>query len=293
VVIDFELFTRISAIISFLIPTKFRAGFYGYTMGGLYRGEFLDIKCNFNQNMHVAKNFLALTKSSLDPHPRYYNWEGPIATSELKEPNYRSNEAVADALKKKLDSAGAGGPLILVAPTVGKMMPMRDYPKEMFVEVIKKLLSKYPQHSVALVGTPNHMPVTKYVCEAVGNKRCIDFAGQTATLSELLELFLIADVLVSNDSGNAHFATMAGLKTAVIFGPETPYMYGPLGKAVALYDFFHSSPSITTYNHKNPPSDEKASLKSIRPERVVATVELLMQGKANYRTVNNEMPYLL
>src|SRR5262249_19746188 len=43
-IIDFELFTCISAILSFLISTKLRAGFYGYTTGGLYRGNVLDVK---------------------------------------------------------------------------------------------------------------------------------------------------------------------------------------------------------------------------------------------------------
>jgi len=295
-IIDFELFTRVSAIIAFLIRAKRRAGFYGYTMGGLYRGNFLDVKCNFNQNMHIAKNLLALTKSALDTHPRYYNWEGPIATSEIIEPTYRSDPMIASTVKRKLSAAikdYAGEPLILVAPTVGRMLPMRDYPKDRYAEVVQKLRLRYPKHFMVLVGTNEHKAVTGYICEKIRDEHCVDFAGSTATLRELLELFLLGDVLISNDSGNPHFAAMTGLKTVAIYGPETPFMYGPLGKAVCLYDFFHSSPSITSYNHKNPPSDDTASLKSIHPDRVVATVDLLMTNRAAYRTVNNQIPYLL
>ena len=291
--IDFELFTRISAILSLLIKAKRRAGFYGYTMGGLYRGNFLDVKCNFNQNMHIAKNLLALTKSALDPHPRYYNWEGPIHASEIIEPVYAGDGKLAGIVKEKLRlKLTDAGPLIFVAPTVGKMLPMRDYPKELYVEVINKLLKKYPSHVIVMVGTNDHVAVAEFIRGEVNDPRCINFAGQTTSLRELLELFRMGDALISNDSGNPHFAAMVGLKTVAIYGPETPFMYGPLGKAVCLYSYFHSSPSITTYNHKNPPSDDVASLRSISPDRVVETVDLLMSDKANYRTVNNEIPYL-
>jgi ADP-heptose:LPS heptosyltransferase len=295
-VIDFELFTRISAIISFLVRSKMRAGFYSYTMGGLYRGNFLDVKCNFNQNMHIAKNLLALTKSALDPHPRYYNWEGPIPTSEIVPPTYRSDPTLKNEVKKKVAAAFEkyfGEPLMLVAPTVGEMLPMRDYPKEHYVEVIKKLLNIYPTHRVLLVGTSSHDAVAQYIEREVGSERCVNFCRQMTSLCELLELFSMADFLITNDSGNPHFAAMTGLKNIALYGPETPFMYGPLGKSVCLFEFFHSCPSITTYNHKNPPSDSNESLRSIHPDRVVKMAQVLMDEHANYCTVNNEIPYLL
>ncbi len=294
-ILDFELFTRISAILSLLIRTKLRAGFYGYTTGGLYRGNFLDVKCNFNQNMHISKNLLALTKSALDPNPQHYNWDGPILNSEIVVPEYVSDPVMRAEVKKKVYEAIGGNSehLIVLAPTVGQMLPMRDYPKEMYVEVIKKLLVVYPMHHILLVGTPSHSGVGRFIEKAVSAKKCVNFCGKTATLRELLELFSMAELLITNDSGNPHFAAMVGLKNVALFGPETPFMYGPLGKSVCLFDFFHSSPSITSYNHKNPPSDSNASLRSISPERVVKTVQLLMEGNARYGTVNNEVPYLL
>lgn len=291
---DFELFTRISAIISFLIRAKRRSGFYGYTMGGLYRGDFLDVKCNFNQNMHISKNLLALTKASLDPNPRYYNWEGPIPNEEITPPRYTSDESARGAVGEKMAARGiVTHPLIALAPTVGHMLPMRDYPKEQYVEVVKKLLAMYPGHRVVLVGTPAHTDVADYLEREVADKRCINFCGQTASLRELLELFSMCELLITNDSGNPHFAAMVGLKNVALYGPETPFMYGPLGKSVCLFSYFHSSPSITTYNHKNPPSDSNASLRAISPDRVVEMARLVLEGKGRYLTVNNEIPYLL
>ena len=296
IIIDYELFTRISAIISFLIRTKFRAGFYRYTMEGLYRGDFYDVKCYFNQNMHIAKNLLAVTKSAVELSTRYYNYEGPIHTDEIVAPSYQADPAVSESVRNNIRLSlveDSRQPLILVAPTVGSKLSMRDYPKEHYVEVIKNLLNLYPKHAIVLIGTMSHAPVCEYIREKIGNRRCINFAGHTPTLRELVELLGMGELLITNDGGTSHFASMTDIKSLVLFGPETPFMYGPLGKTVCLYEFFHSSPSITSYNHKNPPSDYNACLRNIHPDRVVAMAQLLLEEKANYRTINNEIPYLL
>ena len=295
-IIDLELFTRISAIISFLIRAKFRAGFFSYTMEGLYRGTFYDIKCAFNQNMHIARNFLALTKSAVSLSTKYYNYDGPIPQSDIVVPSYVSDNALQERVRAKLREANASysdQPLILVNPTVGYALPGRDYPKEQYVEVIKQLLKRYPKHLVVLTGTVAHGPVAEYVHVEVNDPRCVNFRGQTGSVAEFLELCLISELLISNDSGPTHFASMTPLKILALFGPETPRMYGPLGNAVCLYEFFHSSPSITAYNHKNPPSNETDSLRIIEPSRVVKMAETLLEGRAIFRTINNEISYLI
>jgi len=294
-IIDFELFLRISAIIAFLIRAKFRAGFYRYTMEGMYRGTFYDIKCAFNQNMHIAKNLLALTKSAIALNTNSYNYDGPIPASEIVAPRYTSDGTLRKVVEAKLNSASGSerGPLILVAPTVGLALPIRDYPKEQYVDVIKKLLQLYPTHRVVLVGSQDHKAVCASIRESVDDARCVDFAGETASLRELVELFGMGELLISNDSGNPHFAAMVGLPSLVLFGPETPFIYGPLGKSVCLFQFFHTSPALTAYNHKNDPGMTNRCLASITQERVVETAALIMAGKATYRTINNEAAYLV
>lgn len=292
-IIDYELFLRISSIISFLIRAKFRAGYYRYTMEGMYRGDFYDIRCNFNQNMHITKNHLALTKSAIQLSGSYYNYAGKIENSEIVVPAYRSDARLKENVNVRLQALGhKGEPLIIIAPTVGRALSVRDYPKDSYVEVILKLLAAYPKYRIVLVGTAEHRTVSGYINENVGS-RCINMAGETRTLSELAELFSMSALLISNDSGNPHFAAMVGLPTLAIFGPETPFLYGPLGKAVCLFEFFHTSPSITAYNHKNPPVSVDPSLRAISPVRVVTMAKTILDGKAKYGTINNEIPYLV
>ncbi len=296
IIIDFELFTRISSMISFLVRAKFRAGFYAYTMEGLYRGNFLDVKCYYNQNMHIAKNLLALTKSAVPVSGRYYNFDGPIPTEEIVAPSYVVQPALCDSVKRKIAARYvryASQPLILIAPTVGDVLPMRDYPKDRYVEVIERLLSIYPSHLLVLIGTPGHGAVTGYIRDRVGDERCIDFAGCTATLSELMELFAIADLLIASDSGNSHFASMTNLRNIALYGIDTPFVYGPLGKSVCFFEFFHTSPSNIAYNHKHPPNDDTGCIRIIAPERIVAMAKLVMEEKAVYGTIDNKIPYIL
>lgn len=295
-IIDFELFTRISAIISFLVRAKFKAGFYRYKFEGLYRGTFYDVKCAFNQNMHIARNFLALTKSAVHLSRKYYNYDGPIPVEEIVVPTYRSRLDVAMIMKKKIRDLFpeyTDQPIILVAPTVGYDLPSRDYPKDQYVEVIKSLLTLHKSGLVLLVGTSSHGPIAEYIHEHVNSDRCINFRHNTSTLAELMELFLLSDLLISNDSGSPHFASMTPLKCLVLFGPETPYMYGPLGNSVCMYEFFHSSPSYMPYTHKNPATNETDALKIIHPDTVVKMAETLLEGKGMYRTINNKIPYLI
>jgi ADP-heptose:LPS heptosyltransferase len=295
-IIDFELFTRISAIISYLIRAKFRAGFYRYKFEGLYRGTFHDVKCAFNQNMHIARNFLALTKSAVQLSTAYYNYDGPIPEEEIVVPTYRSHPEISKISRQKIRALYANysdQPLILVAPTVGHQLPSRDYPKDQYVDVIKKLLHLHKNHLVLLIGTPAHGPVAEYIQEHVNDVRCINFRHQTSTFTELMELFLLSDLLISNDAGNPHFASMTPLKSLVLFGPETPFMYGPLGNSVCMYEFFHSSPSYMPYTHKNPATNETNALKVIHPDSVVEMAETLLEGKGVYRTINNKIPYLV
>ena len=79
--------------------------------------------------------------------------------------------------------------------------------------------------------------------------RCLSFAGET-TLTELPPLYSLASVMVTNDSGPADFAAATGLPTIVLFGPETPNLYRPLGNARSIYAGLACSPCVSAHNHR-------------------------------------------
>ena len=62
-VFDLELFARVTAIITYLSGAGRRVGFYRYCMEGLYRGDLLTHKIQYNYQQHIAKSFLSFVKA--------------------------------------------------------------------------------------------------------------------------------------------------------------------------------------------------------------------------------------
>jgi ADP-heptose:LPS heptosyltransferase len=294
-IIDFELFMRISSIISFLIKSRLKAGFYRYELDGLYRGNLYDIHCSFNQNTHISKNLLALTKTAINHLNDYPNFKSEIKTQEITLPTYNSDLKLNSKVKekiKKLYPNYNNNKIILVCPDVGGVLSVRNYPKGYFVEVINKLLNNYPNYLVLLIGVKGNWSVCSFIENKVNNKRCINFCNQTVSLKELLELMTLSRLLITNDNGPAHFASLTQINILALFSTDTPFMYGPLGRCVILYSFFHCSPCISAFNHKNSKCKDNLCLKSIPPAKVFDYSLKLMSNKLKYRTINNNLPYI-
>ena len=60
VVIDCELFARVSSIFAFFSAAPVRVGFHRHTMEGLYRGDFINRPVLYNPYRHISDQFLAL-----------------------------------------------------------------------------------------------------------------------------------------------------------------------------------------------------------------------------------------
>jgi len=56
-IVDFEFFTRYSALMTFLSGAKIKAGFHAWEA---YRGDLHDIRVPFNYYWHVTDNFICL-----------------------------------------------------------------------------------------------------------------------------------------------------------------------------------------------------------------------------------------
>ncbi len=75
-------------------------------------------------------------------------------------------------------------------------------------------------------------------------------AGKT-TLRQLLVLYCLADVLVTNDSGPAHFATLTPIRTITLFGPETPALFGArTPRTNIIWKGLPCSPCVSAYNNR-------------------------------------------
>lgn len=82
--------------------------------------------------------------------------------------------------------------------------------------------------------------------EATGKAdRIVNLAGMTS-LNDLIDIFCFSDLFISNDSGPAHLASLTDIQSIVLFGPETPLLYSPLGKnSESLYLGLDCQPCVT------------------------------------------------
>jgi ADP-heptose:LPS heptosyltransferase len=274
--IDMDFFSRLTAIVSFLVCRGNRVGFHRYNDEGLYRGNLLTHRVLYSPHVHTSVAFVALIRTLFEEPDDEPHYRGRIDPKELMLPKYVPSPNDVKSVRNKLQVAGVeeGGDqtIILINPNSSDIFPLRKWPLEYFAQLCRRLLTEVPQCRLVITGGASEQKDAEYIKERVPIARCIDFTGKT-NFRELLALYSIAKIMVTNDSGPAHFASLLQLPTVVLFGPETPRLYGPIGDTHRdIYADFACSPCVSVYNGKKSPCQENRCLKSITVDVVLKEV---------------------
>jgi ADP-heptose:LPS heptosyltransferase len=136
------------------------------------------------------------------------------------------------------------------------------------VELARRLLARYGDVAVAFTGATSEQEAVEALTAAVGSRRCISLAGKT-TLRELLVLYGLAEVLVTNDSGPAHFATLTSIDVLVLFGPETPRLFAATSpRTHPLWAGLACSPCINAFNNRHSSCRDNVCMQRITVNQV-------------------------
>ena len=277
--IDMDFFSRLAALIGFIVCRGNRVGFHRYTSEGLSRGNLLTHRVLYSPHVHTAAAFMSLVLTLFERPEDEPHYRGSIAADQLLVPKYVPSAAEIESVRNKLgltDALPETHPLILINPNSSDIFPLRRWPMENFAELCKRLLKIFPSASLVITGVASEASDALYLTQRVANPRLMDFTGKTS-FRELLALYSIANMMVTNDSGPAHFASILDLPTIVLFGPETPRLYSPLGeKHRDLYSEFACSPCVSVYNGKKSPCLDNRCLKAITVEAVVGEATALL-----------------
>lgn len=282
-VLDLELFARVSAIFSGLSGAPIRVGFHRHTQEGLYRGDFINRRVLYNPYQHIAQQFVTLADAinSADvPTAKRIVDVQPFRSTPLElQPG--ELEGTRGTLYERYPSI-AGKPLVFLNPGAG-VLPIRAWPLESYSTVARALIER--GYAVAVVGLEADRDLALTIQRACDNPACVDLTGFTATVRDLVRLLHLGVLLIANDGGTAHFASMTPIASIVLFGPETPALYGSLSpRAVNLHKPLSCSPCLTAYNHRRSPCDgDNVCLKSIAPEEVLAAAATLLASTAPAR----------
>jgi ADP-heptose:LPS heptosyltransferase len=272
-VIDCELFSRVSALLSFSTGAPVRVGFTPHTQEGLYRGSFINHAIPYNPYQHISKQFLSLVDAldSAGSMPR--NKAAPIRSlpteTELSV-DFAPNELDTYRAKVHADhGVTTQRPLVLMYAG-GGILPERAWPATHYARVAQGLCAA--GYAVGLIGLKDDAQLAKDLLAQIRSDACIDLTGYTKSIRELLMLMHAARLLITNDGGPGHFATLTPIQTMVFFGPETGKLYGPLGtRNTVLESGIACSPCLSAYNHRLTFCDgDNQCLKRIAPDPVLA-----------------------
>ncbi|QAB15868.1 glycosyltransferase family 9 protein [Hydrogenovibrio thermophilus] len=276
--IDLELFSRVSALLTGFSGANNRIGYHNFHGEGLYRGEMLTHKVSYNPHIHIAKNFMALIHALEAPKP-----EVPYAKVLISDDHIRLDQVTFSDDEKEFvhqkvadcyaDYDRDAHELVLINPNASDLLPQRRWPKANFIALMQQVLTQYPNALVLITGAPNEREEAQQLLEQVDHERCINFAGQLKLL-QMPILYSIARLMVTNDSGPGHFSAITPLKTFVLFGPETPKLYGSLGNSTPIFAGLACSPCVSAANHRKTPCTEPVCMDAITVDTVFKQVQI-------------------
>ena len=271
-VIDCELFSRISSLMSYLSGAPLRVGFTPHTQEGLYRGSYINRAIPYNPYQHISQQFLALV-DALDSDAMPRNKAAPlrdIPTDTGLNVPFEAAELQTYRAQMRRDHPVIQGKKLVLMYAGGGLLPVRAWPASHYAQVARGLCQA--GHTVGLIGLRDDAALAAELKTLVGSALCIDLTGYTRSIRELLMLFHGADLLITNDGGPGHFASLTPIPTRVFFGPETARLYGPLGpRAKTLESGIACSPCLSAYNHRATFCDgDNQCLKRIPADPVLA-----------------------
>jgi len=268
VVVNLEFLTNFSALVA-LLATLFKKPriIMGFSSPSRWRNRVHNINVCFDHSRHITKIFAKM-------------FCGPGHTAFV--PSFEAEKAAflqnmdSEYMKKivKADKELANcNFFVCVNINAGELSLHRRWPGEYFTKVVNELIRR-PGTAIFLIGTDKD---TGYVSEfkktLAPSSRVVDVCSKT-NIKELIGLLAGSNLLITNDGGPLHLADVLGLPTIAFFGPETPYLYGPLNKKnYVFYDDLYCSPCLNIYNSKVSRCRNNICLKDIKPEEVLRVIK--------------------
>ncbi len=276
-VIDLELFSRFTALLTGLCGARRRVGYHIFHGEGLWRGFMLTRKVHYNPHIHITKNFLSLIHAAFAKEI-----EVPFSKIHIADSEVRLEQAVIDPaglnkvrerIEKLSETFGiqfkqGEQRLILVNPNASDLLPQRRWAQQRFSELIQGLNQLYPNDLILITGSPAEFEYVEKVRSVANVKNALNFAGQVS-FAELPPLYTLSDVMVTNDSGPGHFSAVTPLRTVVLFGPETPALYGSVGKSISITANLACSPCVSAANHRKTPCHNNVCMQAITVPQVL------------------------
>jgi len=146
--------------------------------------------------------------------------------------------------------------------------PAKRWPAGNFLAVAKHFSAKHRAH-IVLFGTSGDAPLAEEFARELPEAE--NRTGKT-TLAEFLTALSSARLVLCNDSGAMHAASVLGVPTVAVFGSTEPQLTGPFGPRTAVLR--HHVPCSPCFLRECP--IDFACMKGVTPEMAIAAAEKLI-----------------
>jgi len=280
--VDFEFFSRFSGALTYLSGATRRVGFHSYAGEAGYRGDLMTHRVVYNIRLHASETYCMLVDAiTVDGNQLPTLDFTPPDT--MPEPVFVPDADDVGSARAMLDECFAGisrSRLLLINANAGDLLPIRRWANDRYVELSKRLLDYDPQLCIALTGAKSEEAGAEELAGEVGSNRCASVAGRT-TLTELLALYSLSDVMVTNDSGPAHYATLTSIDVVTLFGPESPEVFGArTQRSHLLWTGLACSPCVNAFNQRVTTCTNNLCMQAISVDEVFEKVASVMERRA-------------
>ncbi|MBF0382593.1 MAG: glycosyltransferase family 9 protein [Magnetococcales bacterium] len=264
--LDLEFFSKFTMIMAVLSGAKMRIGFF---LKHIRPRGVLTHPIFYNSYQHIQKMYCAFgTPLGIEQEEAFFSDMLPSSKKLVEDPQYLTRLGIDE-----------GSPYILINPNASEASYARRWPADYFLRIIDQLVKTYPNYQFALIGSPaeEHYVNSLHSKLADLGDKVLNLAGKT-TLYELFALMEEAYLLITNDTGPMHIASLYGTNLVVFFGPETPKTYGPINdNSLVFYDKdIYCSPCLNVYDAKNSVHPEDCNqpicLEQFKPEEVFKAI---------------------
>ena len=273
--VDLEFFARFSAAITWLTGARWRSGLHAYFGEGPYRGDLMTHRVNYNAQLHTSELFYAIVEALSHSTQSLPTLDLPSDPAPMPEPHFvplQDETAIVEALVREHTGPGPLPPLILLNANASDLLPLRRWDPTRYQELAMRLLDRFPEIRIVFTGLKSEHAQSLEIVQSINSPRCFSVAGRT-TLRQLMVLYTLSDVLVTNDSGPAHFATLAPAEVVVLFGPETPALFAArTPRNTVLYANLLCSPCINAFNNRQTACHNNLCMQRITIDQVFAAV---------------------
>ena len=162
-----------------------------------------------------------------------------------------------------------------IALCVKGTFPLKTWPKEYFVEVVKHLAQNYDS-AFYIVGAPNDRDYADEVIKEMPLP-VENFCGETS-LVDLAAIFKRSDLLVTVDTGATHIAATTGVKMVTMYGCTSPDRWHPINENAIVFTSREDCCPCSVKAEECPSYPEPKCLYNITPKIIIETCDKLIRN---------------